>query len=269
MAMSLYYSFTNYDLLDVQKWIGVENYKQIFTSDTEFLGSLKVTVIYVLVAVPVKLFVALMIALILKRSIRGIAFYRTVFYFPTLIGSSVAISILWRNIWGMDGFINRITGFFGIQPISWISDPRSALGTLIALGVWQFGSSMIIFLAGLKQVPTELYEAGNVDGASRFRQFFHITLPALSPVLLFNFVLQIIGAFQIFTQAYIITQGGPMRVTFVYSLNLYEHAFTRLQMGYASALAWILLVLIAAVTALIFASSRYWVFYEAGASGTK
>jgi multiple sugar transport system permease protein len=269
MAMSLYYSFTNYNLLEPQRWVGLANYTKIFTNDSVFVESLKVTLTFVMTAVPVKLLVALIVALILNRRIKGIALYRTVLYFPTLIGSSVAISILWRNIWGINGFVNRITALFGMQPVSWISDPRTALGTLIALGVWQFGSSMVIFLAGLKQIPVELYEAGSMDGATRLGQFFHITLPSLSPLLLFNFVLQTIGAFQVFTQAYIITQGGPMRVTFMYALNLYEHAFTRLEMGYASALAWILLVVIAFVTALIFASSRFWVFYETEAGGTK
>lgn len=203
-----------------------------------------------------------MVAIVLNKKIKGISVYRTFIYLPSLIGSSIAVAILWQNIFGINGFINRFLSYVGIEGISWISNPNTALGTLIILVAWQFGSSMVIFLAGLKQIPAELYEASSVDGASKVRQFVSITLPMLSPVLLFNLVLQTIGSFQMFTQAFIITKGGPINSTYMYALYLYDRAFSRYEMGYASALAWILLVVIAIVTALIFASSRYWVFYE-------
>lgn len=262
MVQSVYYSFTKYTLLEAPEWIGLRNYERIFLEDNMFRQSLKITFLFVVISVPVKLFTALMVAILLNKKIKGISVYRTLVYLPSLIGSSIAVAILWKNMFGIDGFLNKILGVIGIGGISWISDPRTALGTLIVLVAWQFGSSMVIFLAGLKQIPAELYEASSVDGASRFRQFVRITLPMLSPVLLFNLVLQTIGSFQMFTQAFIITKGGPINSTYMYALYLYNRAFSRYEMGYASALAWILLIVIAIVTALIFASSRYWVFYE-------
>lgn len=262
MIQSMYYSFTKYTLLDAPEWIGLRNYERIFADDEMFRQSLKITILFVVLSVPLKLFSALMVAMVLNKKIKGISVYRTFIYLPSLIGSSIAVAILWQNIFGINGFINRFLSYFGIEGISWISNPNTALGTLIILVAWQFGSSMVIFLAGLKQIPAELYEASSVDGASKVRQFFSITLPMLSPVLLFNLVLQTIGSFQMFTQAFIITKGGPIDSTYMYALYLYDRAFSRYEMGYASALAWILLVVIAIVTALIFASSRYWVFYE-------
>ncbi|MFD0696707.1 carbohydrate ABC transporter permease [Paenibacillus sp. GCM10027628] len=262
MVQSVYYSFTKYTLLDSPEWIGLRNYERIFTDDEMFRQSLKITILFVVLSVPIKLISALMVAMALNKKIKGISIYRTFVYLPSLIGSSIAVAILWQNIFGKDGFINKILNFVGVEGISWISNPSTALGTLIILVAWQFGSSMVIFLAGLKQISSELYEASSVDGATKWRQFFSITLPMLSPVLLFNLVLQTIGSFQMFTQAFIITKGGPINSTYMYALYLYDRAFSRYEMGYASALAWILLVVIAIVTALIFASSRYWVFYE-------
>lgn len=262
MIMSLYYSFTDYSLLEAPNWIGAENYKAIFTSDDIFPKSLGITIVFVLLTVPLRLMFALSVAMMLNRKIRGISFYRTMIYFPSLIGTSIAVSILWKNIFSRNGFINDILGIFGIKGPAWIADPKYALGTLILLMVWQFGSSMIIFLAGLKQIPGDLYEASSVDGAGKVRQFFSITLPMLSPIILFNCVQSMINTFQMFTQAFVITNGGPVKSTFVYVMYLYEHAFTKFQMGYASALAWILLLLIGLFTAVLFWSSKYWVFYE-------
>jgi multiple sugar transport system permease protein len=262
MIRSIYYSFTAYTLLDAPKWVGLKNYERIFSDDDMFRQSLMVTLLFVAFSVPLKLISALLVAMMLNKKIKGISVYRTFIYLPSLIGSSIAVAILWKNIFGIDGFINHFLSIFGVSGISWISNPNTALGTLIILVAWQFGSSMVIFLAGLKQIPSDLYEASSVDGASKLRQFFRITLPMLSPVLLFNLVLQTIGSFQMFTQAFIITKGGPINATYMYALYLYDRAFARYEMGYASALAWILLVIIGIVTALIFASSRYWVFYE-------
>ncbi|NQX63495.1 sugar ABC transporter permease [Paenibacillus qinlingensis] len=262
MIRSVYYSFTKFTLLDAPDWIGLRNYERIFADDETFRQSLTVTLLFVVISVPLKLVTALLVAMLLNKNIKGISVYRTFIYLPSLIGSSIAVAVLWKNIFGIDGFINKFLGIFGVEGISWISSPGTALGTLIILVAWQFGSSMVIFLAGLKQISNELYEASSVDGASKLRQFFNITLPMLSPVLLFNLVLQTIGSFQMFTQAFIITKGGPINSTYMYALYLYERAFARYDMGYASALAWILLVIIGIATALIFASSRYWVFYE-------
>jgi multiple sugar transport system permease protein len=262
MIRSVYYSFTKFTLLDAPDWIGLRNYERIFADDETFRQSLTVTLLFVVISVPLKLVTALLVAMLLNKNIKGISIYRTFIYLPSLIGSSIAVAVLWKNIFGIDGFINKFLNLFGIEGISWISSPGTALGTLIILVAWQFGSSMVIFLAGLKQISSELYEASSVDGASKLRQFFSITLPMLSPVLLFNLVLQTIGSFQMFTQAFIITKGGPINSTYMYALYLYERAFARYDMGYASALAWILLVIIGIATALIFASSRYWVFYE-------
>lgn len=262
MVMSLYYSFTDYSLLASPNWVGLQNYKHIFTQDDVFPSSLKITIVFVLFTVPLRLIFALAIAALLNRKIRGISFYRTMVYFPSLIGTSIAVSILWKNIFSRNGFINDFLGLFGIKGPSWIADPKYALSTLILLMVWQFGSSMIIFLAGLKQIPTDLYEASSVDGAGKLRQFFSITLPMLSPIILFNSVQALINTFQMFTQAFVITNGGPVKSTYVYVMYLYEEAFTKFHMGYASALAWILLVIIGLFAALLFGSSKFWVFYE-------
>jgi multiple sugar transport system permease protein len=265
MASSLYYSMTNFNLLSSPEWIGFSNYKRIFANDELFGRSLRITLHFVFLSVPVRLISALLVALLLNRKIKGISLYRTFFYFPTLIGNSVAVAILWRNIWGKTGFLNQLLALVGIEGKGWVSTPSTAIYTLIFLGIWQFGSSMIIYLSGLKQIPEELYEASSIDGAGKLKQFFRITLPMLSPVLLFNLVLQTISAFQMFTQAFIITnRGGPMNSTLMYALYLYQRAFSRYEMGYASALAWILLVIIVIVTLIIFATSKFWVFYEAG-----
>ncbi|MFS0725508.1 carbohydrate ABC transporter permease [Paenibacillus sp. 1P07SE] len=261
MLQSAYFSFTDYSLLEAPRQVGLANFEKIIMEDRLFYQSLSVTLWFVFISVPLKLITALLVALLLNRKLRGMFVYRTLIYFPSLIGTSVAIAILWSNMLGSDGFVNQILAYFGIQGKSWIGSPDTALGTLILLAMWQFGASMVIFLAGLKQISGELYEAASVDGATKLRQFFSITLPLLSPVILFNLVLQTIAAFQMFTQAFVITKGGPINSTYVFALYLYEKAFGRLEMGYASALAWILLVIIGIVTALIFFSSRYWVFY--------
>ncbi|OBR63699.1 ABC transporter permease [Paenibacillus oryzae] len=262
IAQSFYLSFTNYSLLDDPVWAGMDNYTRIFTSDATFKKSLIVTFMFVLFSVPLKLFFSLLVAMALNKNLRGMNLYRTAIYFPSLIGGSIAVAALWRNMFGADGYINQVLSWFGIEGTGWIVNPDTALGTLILLNVWQFGSTMVIFLAGLKQVPQEMYEAASVDGAGKMRKFWSITLPMLSPVMFFNLVLGIINSFQTFTAAFIVTKGGPINATYVYALFLYEKAFKHYQMGYASALAWILLVIVAALTALNFFASRYWVFYE-------
>jgi multiple sugar transport system permease protein len=266
MVQSFYYSFTDFSLLSPPKWIGMQNFKEIAV-DRYFYNSLRVTFAFVLTSVPLRLMFALMVAMLLNQNIRGIAFYRTIIYLPSLIGGSIAVAVLWKNIFGINGFINHIVPLFGILPKNWIGSPETALGTLVILSVWQFGSAMIIFLAGLKQIPKELYEAAAVDGANKFRQFFAITLPMLSPVIFFNLIMGVIGSFQSFTAAFVVTNGGPLNATEMYALYLYHKAFAALHMGYASALAWILLVIVAITTAINFIVSKYWVYYENEAEG--
>ncbi|MGW8822892.1 carbohydrate ABC transporter permease [Paenibacillus lautus] len=269
MLLSLYYSFTNYTLMKPIEWVGLDNYERIITADDKFAQSLKLTFYYVLASVPLKLIAALMVALLLKKAVRGISVYRTAIYFPSLIGASIAVSLLWKNIFGVDGFFNQVLGFFGIPGTGWVTNPDTALWSLIGLSVWQFGSSMVIFLAGLKQIPNDLYEASAVDGAGKLKQFFKITLPMLSPTLFFNLIMGVINSFQMFTPAYVITGGGPMNSTYVYALYLYERAFSRYQLGYSSSLAWIMLILIVAAAVIINLTSKYWVFYESDSQGGK
>lgn len=262
---SLYLAFTDYSLLDPPRWSGMKNLNYALFQDQRLRHSLAVTFQYVLFGVPIRLAVALGLAMVLDRSVRGVSFYRAAFYLPSLLGASVAISVMWRQLFGADGLINTLVFIVtGWQGPSWISHPDYALWTLIALNVWQFGSPMIIFLAGLRQIPEDLYEAAAMDGASGMRQFFKITLPLLAPVIFFNLVLQTIEAFKAFTQAYIISggQGWPADSTLFYSLYLYIEAFANFRMGYASTLAWILLVIISIFTAISFWTSKYWVYYE-------
>jgi multiple sugar transport system permease protein len=261
---SLYLSFTDFDLLSTPHWTGAANYVRIATNDAKFVAAMHVTFLYVALAVPLKLGFALMVAMILNKGISGLPLYRAMFYLPSLLGASVAIAVLWRQLFAGDGLFNQALSLFGIHGPSWISNPDTSLYTLVALSVWQFGSPMIIFLAGLRQIPRDVYEAAEIDGASRRQQFLRITLPLLTPVIFFNGVVQTIDAFKAFTPAFIISggTGGPIDSTLFYTLYLYQEAFAYFRMGYASALAWILVVIIAAFTAFAFLSSRYWVHYN-------
>ena len=262
--VSLYLSFTDYNLLQAPHMVGLDNYVRIFTDDDKFVSSMKVTLFYVVCSVPLKLAFALGVALLLNRGIKGLPVYRAIFYLPSLLGSSVAIAVLWRQLFDSDGVVNSLLAHFGIQGPSWISNPNYSLYTLIVLAVWQFGSPMIIFLAGLRQIPVDMYEAASLDGASKARMFFKITLPLLTPVIFFNAVVQTIDAFKAFTPAYVISSGtgGPINSTLFYTLYLYQEGFGYFRMGYAAALAWILVVIIALFTAFSFLSARYWVHYD-------
>jgi|UniRef100_UPI0006CF2EA3 multiple sugar transport system permease protein len=286
MLMSLRMSFTDYDFTkpDSVQWIGFGNYIRMFGSlfgitdftavsgkimrvDPYYLKSLSVTFTYVFTSVPLKLVFALLVAVLMNQKLRFVSFYRAVYYIPTLLGGSVAIAVLWRKLFEKEGLINGLLSSFGFTDLpGWITNPKYALGTLVLLTVWQFGSSMIIFLAGLKQIPTDYYEAASVDGASKVQQFFSITIPSLTPVILFNLVMQMISAFQTFTQAYIIGggKGGVLNSTLFYTLHLYLQGWTYHEMGYASAMAWVLLIIIGAFTAVIFGSSKLWVSYGNG-----
>lgn len=286
MGYSLLLSFTDYDFTqpDSTQWIGLANYQKMFGSlvgvsefttvtgdvmrvDPYYMKSLSVTFTYVFASVPLKLVFALAVALLLSQRLRWVPFYRAVYYIPTLLGGSIAIAVLWRKLFERDGLVNSVLGGLGFTNLpGWITNPDYALGTLILLSVWQFGSSMIIFLAGLKQIPQEYYDAASVDGANKGQQFFRITLPLLSPVILFNLVIQMIGAFQAFTQAYIIGggKGGVLNSTLFYTLHMYIQGWAYHEMGYASAMAWVLLLIIGLLTAIVFRSSRFWVNYGVG-----
>ena len=264
MLSSLYLSFTNFDLLTAPRWVGEANYVRIFTADPKFAKSMQVTFFFVIFSVPLKLAFALAVALLLNRGMKGLPLYRAVFYLPSLLGASVAIAVLWRTLFSGDGLVNDFLANFGIQGPSWISNPRFSLWTLIVLAVWQFGSPMIIFLAGLRQIPQDMYEAASLDGASKWRQFWKITLPMLTPVVFFNGIIQTIEGFKSFTPAFIISggTGNPINSTLFYTLYLYQEAFEFFRMGYASALAWILLVIVALFTGFSFLTSKYWVHYD-------
>ena len=261
---SLYLSFTDFDLLTNPEWVGASNYIRMFTNDPKFWASMRVTMFFVIFSVPLKLAFALGVAILLNRGMRGLPLYRALFYLPSLLGASVAIAILWREIFARDGLVNDFLAIFGIQGPSWISTPQYSLWTLIILSIWQFGSPMIIFLAGLRQIPQDMYEAASLDGASKWRQFWKITLPLLTPVVFFNAIIQTIEAFKSFTPAFIISggTGNPINSTLFYTLYLYQEAFGFFRMGYASALAWVLLALVAIFTAFSFFTSKYWVHYD-------
>jgi multiple sugar transport system permease protein len=266
MVASLYFAFTDYDLFASPKWIGLGNFSEMF-ADPRWRTSVEVTVKYVLIGTPLKLLLALGVALLLAQSRRGQAFYRAAFYAPSLVGASVSVAIVWRALFSDDAVVDRAQSFFGMDVGGWIGDPAWILYSLVALTVWQFGAPMVIFLAGLKQVPRELYEAAQVDGAGPWRRFWSITLPMISPVMFFNVLLETIHSFQIFGSAYIISNGtcGPADATLVYTCYLYQQGFENSRMGLASAMAWMLLVAVGLVTAVLFWSQRRWVHYEEAA----
>jgi multiple sugar transport system permease protein len=259
---SLYLAFTDYDILSPPQFIGFDNFSRM-VDDSRFWSAISVTLRYVIISVPLQLAFALLLAVILDRGLSGLAFYRGAYYLPSLLGTSVAVAVLWQQIFGHDGLINLLLAMIGIEGESWLQNPSTALSTLIILNIWTFGSPMVIFLAGLRQIPADLYEAARVDGAGTIRQFFSITIPLLTPIIFFNLILQTIGAFQTFNQAYIISggTGGPVDSTLFYTLYIYRRAFLQYDMGYASALAWVLMLAIALVTAVHFLLSRYWVHY--------
>lgn len=264
IAASLYLSFTEYDLFSSPKWIGLANYQELFFTDSKYWQSVKVTFYYVFGGVPLRLAFALFIAMLLNTATKAAGFYRTMYYLPSIIGGSVAVSIMWRNLFGDEGVVNIFLRFLGLDAVKWFGEPIAAIWMLIFLSVWQFGSSMLIFLAGLKNIPSNYYEAASVDGANAIHRFFKITLPMLSPVILFNTIMQTIAAFISFIPAYIITkgEGGPLDGTLLYTLYLFRKGFIFFQMGSASAMAWLLLLVIAILTAILFATSKMWVHYE-------
>ena len=258
---SLYLSFTDYDLLSTPHWVGLANYERLFTGDRTFDRSLKVTLIYVFTTVPLKLSFALLIAIILNYRLRAINLFRTAFYVPSILGGSVAVTVLWRYIFADTGLVNMVLIALGGEPVNWFGDPENALFTITLLRCWQFGSAMVIFLAALQSIDKSLYEAASIDGAGQWQIFRFITLPLLTPVIFFNLIMQTVQAFQEFNGPYIITQGGPLRSTYLLPLYIYDKAFRSFDMGYASAIAWILFLIIMALTLVAFWSSKKWVYY--------
>lgn len=260
MGISLYYSFCDYNILSPPVFTGMKNFITMF-KDATFFKALRVTIFFAFVSVPLKLVFALIVAMLLLESSRMSGFYRAAYYLPSIIGGSVAVSILWKRMFAMDGVINKLLGAIGIQTsFSWLGSTKTAIWVLILLVVWQFGSSMLIFLSSLKQVPQSLYEAAEVDGASGPAKFFRITLPLLTPTIFFNLVMQTINGFLAFTQCYIITQGKPMDSTLLYTVYMYQQSFEFHNTGYGAALAWMMLAVIGLITLFLFATKKFWVY---------
>ncbi len=260
-------SFTDYDLMTSPEFVGIENYRYMLTEDDIFWKSMSVTFLYVFLTIPVKLAFALFIAFILNFKLKGIGFFRTAYYIPSILGSSIAIAVLWRALFAIDGVLNGALAFIGVDPINWLGEPSFALFSITLLRAWQFGSAMVIFLAALQNVPQSQYEAAMIDGASKWQMFMKVTVPLITPVIFFNFIMQTTQAFQEFTAPYVITGGGPMKSTYLISLYIYETAFKFFDMGYGSALAWALFVVVAIFTSITFRSSKYWVFYSGDKGG--
>lgn len=254
-------SFTDYNLFSTPKPVGFQNYTKIF-ADKTFIKAMTVTFEYVALEVPLKIAFSLFVAMILNMKLKGINFFRTAYYIPSILGSNVAIAVLWKFIFQSDGLVNQVIGVFGAQPVSWFGEQFPALITIVLLRVWEFGSTMVIFLAALKSLPQDVYEAAAVDGCTKIKRFIKITIPLLSPTIFFNFVMQLISAFQEFNAPYLITKGGPQFGTYLLPVYIYDMTFGKYKMGYASAMSWILFVIIMIFTALTFRYSKYWVFYN-------
>lgn len=261
MLYSLVMAFTNYDLFS-WKWVGFYNFRRMFFVDELVLRSLSVTLRYALISVPLHLIFGFCLAILLNQKIRGLSIWRTIFYLPSVL-SGVAVIVLWVLVLSPEyGLINSLLKNIGIQGPNWLGDPKIALYSLVMMSLWGVGSSMLIYLAGLQGISSELYDAAKVDGANDAQQFFHVTIPMMSPVIFFNLVLGIIGSLQTFDTAFIATNGGPAYSTYFYMLHLFSNAFLELKMGYASALAWLLFLVIMLLTTLVFRFGAAWVFYE-------
>lgn len=262
MGISFYYSFCKYDILSPPVFTGLDNFVKMFQDET-FYKAIGVTFYFALVSVPLRLVFALIVAMLLLKNSKMSGFYRAAYYLPSIIGGSVAVAILWKRMFATDGVVNRLLGAVGIETtFAWLGNTKTAIWVLILLAVWQFGSSMLIFLSALKQISKELYEAAEVDGANGIQKFFRITLPLLTPTIFFNLVMQMINGFLAFTQSYIITQGKPMNSTLFYTVYMYQQSFEFYNTGYGAALAWVMLAIIGAITLLLFATKKFWVYEE-------
>ena len=259
---SLVYSFTDYDLFKgVQNVVGFQNYIDAFTK-AKNVKALKVTFTYAFMTVPLKLIFALFIAYILNFKIKGVGLFRTAYYVPSILGGSVAIAVLWKALFKNDGVVNTILTMLGFESINFLADKNWALFIICLLRVWQFGSAMVLFLAALKGVPEDLYEAASIDGATKGRQFLSITITLISPVIFYNLVTQLVQAFQEFNGPYIITNGGPRNATTLISVIVYNTAFKDYKVGMSSAMAWVMFVIVMVLTVIAFVSQKKWVYYS-------
>lgn len=262
--VSVYYSLTDFNMLKAPNFIGLQNYVRIFTADPTFRQALKVTFVYVLILVPCRMAFALFVAVLLNKKHHGLSAYRALYYVPSIIGGSIAVSVVWKQIFGSKGVVMTLLGVFGIeQKLSILGNPDTALLAIILMGVWQFGSAMLIFLSALKQIPESLYESAALDGAKPMKTFWSITMPMLTPTIFFNLILQIINGFRVFTETKVVTNGGPLNSTLSYVLYMYQKAFNDFDMGYSCALGWVLVAIIGVATILLFKSQKKWVHYEA------
>lgn len=261
MLTSLYYSFTDYNMINKSNWVGFSNYINLF-KDERFLKSVGVTLQYVVLSVPIKLAFALFIAFLLTRPSKLVSVYRSLYYLPSLIGGSVAVALVWKELFSRKGLININLAKLGLPTVNWLGSMTAAKWPIILMTAWQFGSSMLIFAAGLKEIPTSYYEAAKIDGANGWQIFWKITMPCLSPVIMFNLIMQLISSFMVFTQAFVITTGGPNDATMYYALYVYKQGIQMRFMGYASAMSWVMLLIMSAITAIVFKTSKHWVFNE-------
>ncbi len=264
LVSSFYFSLTEYNIMSKPEFIGLQNYKKLLTADNDFWNSLRVTVIYTVFTVPGKLIVALMVAMVMNKNMKGINAIRTIYYLPSLFGGSIAVSILWKLMFQDQGIVNSILNVFHIPSVQWLGSTKMALPTIILLNFWQFGSAFVMFLAALKNVPADLYEAADIDGAGGMTKFFRITLPQISSIIFFNVIMQTITALQSFAGPMVITGGGPLKSTYVLGLKLYTEAFSYYKMGYACAVSWIIFIMITIVTLVLFRFSSMVVYYEDG-----
>ena len=261
-VMSFALAFTQYDIIDPPEWVGLQNYRELFGHDPLFVKSLGVTLLFAALAVPLRVGFALFIAHVLNFKLRGINFFRSAFYLPSILGGSIATAVLWRFLFAKYGLVNLLLVKIGLEPVAWLADEHYSMWTIVLLFTWQFGSAMVIFLAALQNVPQSLYEAAEIDGASKLQQFFRITVPLITPVIFFNLIMQMVHAFQEFNGPYMITEGGPLSSTYVLALYIYDQSFRFFNLGYGAALSWVLFALVAGLAGLSFWSSRYWVFYS-------
>jgi multiple sugar transport system permease protein len=265
IAASLLLSFCRWNLMTDPVWIGGDNYaRMLMGGDPRFLKSLRVTAYYTLLSVPLSVACSIVLALLLNQQVRGIGIFRTMYYLPS-VTSGVAVAVLWMWIFNKDfGLLNRFLGLFGVPAYAWLDDERLVIPAFVFMGLWSVGGNTIIYLAGLQNVPVQLYESADLDGAGRLQKLFHITLPLITPVIFFNLIMAVIGSFQVFTQAFIMTNGGPNDASMFYVMYLFKNAFQYFRMGYACAMAWILFVVILTLTLIQFALARRWVYYDSG-----
>lgn len=265
VAASLYLSLCRWNLMDTAVWVGLDNYNKLMTgADPKFMKSLMVTTYYTLVSVPLNVVLSIAVALLLNAGIRGMSIFRTIYYLPS-VTSGVAVAVLWMWIFNSDfGLLNSLLSRVGLEPLAWLNDEKLVIPSFIFMGLWGIGGNMVLYLAGLQSIPPALYEAAEIDGAGPVQKLFKVTLPLLSPVIFFNIIVAVIGSFQVFTQSFVMTKGGPNDASMFYVLYLFKNAFEYFKMGYACAMAWILFIVILSLTLLQFTLAKKWVYYESG-----